>query len=189
MTEAVSKIELGVFETVPIDQVRPYWRNPRRVTEEAVNQLAESIRSYGYQQPIVVDSDYVIIVGHTRYAAMRRMDVTQVPVMVATTLTPEQVKQYRLIDNKVSELTSWDYESLIAELGEMDTALIMALFPEAGGPPDPNAPGDDEAVLAREWDHVVTQVGFVCPECYHSFEVNVTREALLTGVIEAGGQQ
>ena len=64
-----------VIETVDLDRVRPYWRNPRRVTEDAVTQLMASISEYGYQQPIVVDSDYVIIVGHTRYAALRRLNI------------------------------------------------------------------------------------------------------------------
>ena len=92
--------QTDVIETISLDKVRPYWRNPRRVTEDAVNQLIASIREYGYQQPIVVDSDYVIIVGHTRYAALRRMEVTEAPVRVARSLTPAQAKQYRVLDNR-----------------------------------------------------------------------------------------
>jgi hypothetical protein len=179
----MTEMTLGRTELVPLDRVRPYWRNPRRVTEEAVNALRSSIESYGYTQPIVVDADFVIIVGHTRYAAMRRMGITEVPVKVAVELSPEEVKQYRLIDNKVAELTSWDFESLTAELGELDAGLVMALFPEVTST---DAEGfTDEGQLAREWERVVTAVEFVCPSCFHTFEVEVTKDALLTGRVEA----
>lgn len=178
------EMEQGRIETVPLDRIKPYWRNPRKVTEENVNRLAESIKAFGYQQPIVVDEDYVIIVGHTRYAALRRLDVREVPVRVASDLTPEEAKQYRLIDNRVAEHTSWDFDKLTEEIGKLDAGLIGMFFPEididgaaAAGVESP------EDTLAKEWDRVQTSVDFVCPSCFHSWQTEVTREAVMAGVI------
>lgn len=176
------KMELGRFETVPLDDIRPYWRNPRRVTEEDVNRIAESIKKFGYQQPIVVDEQYCIIVGHTRYAALRRLDVEQVPVMIAENLSAEQVKAYRLIDNRAAEYTSWDFEKLQEEIGQLDAELIGMFFPEID-PAALNTPATDKALLEREWDRVQMLVPFTCPSCFHSWETDVTREAIMAGVI------
>jgi hypothetical protein len=182
-SHTAAPLSTGELVTVPINSIKPYWRNPRRVTEDAVNQLVRSITDYGYQQPIVTDRDRVIIVGHTRYAALRRMGVTEVPIRIDTTLTAEQVKQYRLIDNKVGELTFWDYESLMAEVQDMDQSLIHSFFPEI----DTDAPifDTDQATMTHEWDRVETGVGFTCPSCYHSWEVEVTRDDLQAGLIPA----
>jgi hypothetical protein len=177
-----SVARLGEIRVVPINTVKPYWRNPRRVTEDAVNQVRTSIESYGYQQPIVVDTDLVIIVGHTRYAAFRRLNATHIAVMVATTLSPEKVKQYRLVDNKVGELSSWDYTSLMEELSGLDAQLVAQFFPEVGAMPNGF---EDAETMNREWDKVVTGVGFTCPSCFHSWEVEVTRDALMRGLINA----
>lgn len=176
------KMTLGEHEVVPLDQVRPYWRNPRRVTEEAVNMLAESLKNYGYQQPIVVDEKYVIIVGHTRYAALRRLKATEVPVVVATGLTQAQVKEYRLVDNRAAEMTSWDYTSLVDELEELDSMIANQFFPEMG---DEDVEGFDPDVelLAREWDKVDTNVEFTCPSCFHQWNTEVTKEQIMSGTI------
>jgi hypothetical protein len=182
-TPSPKTVKIGEFTSMPLDEVRPYWRNPRRVTEQAVNMVAESMRYYGYQQPIVVDTDHVIIVGHTRYAALRRLGVKEVPVLVAKTLTPEQVKQYRLIDNRSGEFSTWDYGALIDELGNMETSVAHQFFPEM------NESGvdriiEDDALLEESWSQVETVVGFVCPSCYHEWEMDVTKEALLSGVLK-----
>jgi hypothetical protein len=177
---------LGAIESVPIDHVRPYWRNPRRVTEESVNMLVRSIEEFGYQQPIVVDSDYVIIVGHTRYAALRRMKREQVEVMIATDLSPEAVKQYRLIDNKVSELTSWDMDALTSELEAIDNDMLRAFFPfiarEGDEAPVTQAAQDAET-LEREWSQVDSGVEFTCPACFHSWEQPVSKTDVMSGRI------
>ncbi|GIW81673.1 MAG: methyltransferase [Gemmatales bacterium] len=79
----------------------------------------QSIREFGFRQPIVVDTDGVIIVGHTRYKAAQKLSLEKVPVHVATELTPEQIKAYRIADNKTNELSDWDYDLLPIELGEL----------------------------------------------------------------------
>jgi ParB-like chromosome segregation protein Spo0J len=102
----VSTPDTTSTRVLSLDDIVPYWRNPRVVTDDAVNAVAESIERYGYTQPIVVDAENVIVIGHTRYAALRRLGATEAPVMTVTTLSPTQVKQLRVIDNKAHELTS-----------------------------------------------------------------------------------
>ena len=101
-----------------IEKVKPYERNPRR-NDEAVNKVAASIQEFGFRQPIVVDSDGVIVVGHTRYKAALKLGLEKVPVHVASELTPEKIKAYRIIDNKTNEIAEWDAELLEVELDEL----------------------------------------------------------------------
>src|SRR5437868_11114779 len=91
------------IELWPIDRVTPYHRNPR-VNDSAVDAVAASIRAFGFRQPIVVDESGVIVVGHTRWKASQKLGLRQVPVHIATDLTPEQIKAYRIADNKLNEL-------------------------------------------------------------------------------------
>lgn len=100
---------------VPIGDVRPYEDNPRR-NDGAVQAVANSLREFGWKQPIVVDADGTIVVGHTRYKAAQALGMTEVPVVVASDLTPEQCAAYRLADNRVGELAEWDSELLAREL-------------------------------------------------------------------------
>lgn len=102
-------------KSMSIDDIKPYENNPRD-NDDAVDSVANSIKEFGWQQPIVVDKDNVIIVGHTRYKAAKKLGMDKVPVVVASKLTPEQVKAYRLADNKVGELADWDFEKLNTEL-------------------------------------------------------------------------
>ena len=106
----------------PIKRIRPYEKNPRR-NDEAVDAVAASIREFGWQQPIVVDKDGVIIAGHTRYKAAKKLKCDTVPVVVADELTEDQVKAYRLADNKTGELAEWDTALLdeeLAGIGQLD---------------------------------------------------------------------
>jgi len=105
-------------KNVSISKIKPYENNPRD-NEAGVDAVANSIKEFGWQQPIVVDKDNVIIVGHTRYLATKKLGLKEVPVKVATGLTPEQVKAYRLADNKTGELTDWDMGLLDDELADI----------------------------------------------------------------------
>jgi ParB-like chromosome segregation protein Spo0J len=101
-----------------VDKVFPYRRNPRD-NEDAVEKVAASIKEFGFRQPIVVDKDSVIIVGHTRLLAPLRLGMKEVPVLVAADLSPAQVKTYRLADNRVHEEAEWDEELPALELGDL----------------------------------------------------------------------
>lgn len=106
------------IEYVPIGSVTPYEKNPR-INDDAVDKVAASIKEFGFQQPIVVDKDGVIIAGHTRLKAAKKLKLKEVPVVYATELTEEQAKAYRLADNKTNEFSEWDFDLLDLELGEI----------------------------------------------------------------------
>ncbi len=104
-----------------ITDIHPYEKNPR-YNDDAVDAVAASIKEFGFQQPIVVDKDHVIIVGHTRVKAAEQLGLTEVPVVVADNLTPEQVQAYRIADNKTGEIAEWDYSLLPVEIKELQDA-------------------------------------------------------------------
>ena len=106
------------IQSMKIDEVKPYPNNPRD-NDDGVEAVANSIKEFGWQQPIVVDKDNVIIVGHTRYKAAKKLGMDKVPVVVASNLSDEQVRAYRLADNKTSDLTDWDMDLLDDELGNI----------------------------------------------------------------------
>jgi len=101
-----------------IDRLVPYARNPRK-NDAAVDKVAASIKEFGFRQPIVVDGEGVIIAGHTRYKAARKLGLLEVPVHVAEGLTPAQIKAYRIADNKVGELAEWDMDLLALEIEDL----------------------------------------------------------------------
>lgn len=102
-----------------IDELIPYAQNPR-CNDEAVDAVASSIASFGFNVPCVIDSHNVLITGHTRLKAAKKLGLKTVPCICADSLTPAQVKAYRLADNKVSELASWDMSLLESELAQLD---------------------------------------------------------------------
>ncbi|MCP4953980.1 MAG: ParB N-terminal domain-containing protein [Proteobacteria bacterium] len=111
-------------QSVKIDSVIEYANNPRN-NDASVDKVAASIKEYGWQQPIVVDSEMVIVAGHTRLLAAKKLGIKKVPVHIADQLTPQQVKAYRLADNRIGEDSAWDFESLALELSELkDTDLL-----------------------------------------------------------------
>jgi site-specific DNA-methyltransferase (adenine-specific) len=101
-----------------VEDVHPYLNNPR-LNHKAVKVVADSIREFGFRNPIVVDKDGVIIVGHTRLEASKMLGYEQVPVIVADDLSPEQVQAFRIMDNKSSEFAEWDYTKLLAEVNDL----------------------------------------------------------------------
>ena len=109
-------------QTWSIGDVHPYHNNPRN-NAAAVKPVANSIKEFGWQQPIVVDKDGVIIVGHTRYKAAKMLKLKEVPVVVADNLTEDQVKAYRIADNSTGEVAAWDIPLLNVELQGLDYDL------------------------------------------------------------------
>src|SRR5262245_37124789 len=111
------------FELGALSSIHPYGNNPRLI-DAAVDAVAASIREFGVRQPLVVDEQGVIIVGHTRYKAALKLGMKTVPVHVATGLTPEQAMAYRIADNQTATLSSWDDERLVRELAELQATPI-----------------------------------------------------------------
>lgn len=119
-------------EMRPVGSIRPYANNPRD-NDPAVDAVAASLRAFGWQQPLVLDEQGVIIVGHTRYKAALKLGMTEVPVHVARGLTPEQARAYRLADNQTATLATWDDGKLALELMALQGAdydLSLTGFPE-----------------------------------------------------------
>lgn len=146
-----------------LDEIKPYEKNPRK-NDKAVDPVAESLREFGWQQPLVIDADGVLIAGHTRYKAAKKLGWTSAPCVVADTLTPEQVKAYRLADNKVAEVAEWDATLLPEEMQEI-AEIDMSLF----GFEDDDMPqaidlDDDKPKASKE---TVCH----CPKC--GFEFNI----------------
>lgn len=151
-----------------INDVRPYGKNPRQISDIAIGKVAQSIKEFGFQSPIIVDPHGVIIAGHTRLRAARALGLTQVPVLVAT-LSAEKARGLRLADNRTGQEAQWDDLLLgneLAALKELDFDLattgfnydeIDRLLALAGGdlPPDSQSPGDKHKVQ--------------CPSCGHEF--------------------
>ena len=118
---------------IRVEELKPYKNNPR-INGRAIKVVADSIREFGFKNPIVVDKDYEIIVGHTRLEASKVLGYETVPVIVAEDLTPEQVKAFRVMDNKSSEFAEWDYTKLLEEIEELkaeDYEIDLTGFNEA----------------------------------------------------------
>lgn len=109
----------------PLSELIPYENNPRN-NENAVEAVMNSIREFGFKVPIVIDKDNVIVAGHTRFEAAKKLGMEAVPCIVADDLTEEQVRAFRLADNKTAELAGWDFRMLEEELDRLE--LDMSQF-------------------------------------------------------------
>ena len=126
----------------------PYEKNPRH-NEDAITAVAKSIEKFGFKVPIVVDASNVIVNGHTRLKAAKYLGLKEVPTIIADDLTPEQIKAFRLADNKVGEIATWDEELLNAELDELaDLDFDMTEF----GFDLPDIEGEEVEVIEDEFE-------------------------------------
>lgn len=112
-----------------VAEVREHPKNPRKISDRAVEQVAESLRRFGWKQPAVLDADGYLVVGHTRYRAARLLGLTHMPVIDAADLSPDEVKAYRIADNRTHDFTTWDLPELTQQLQELeeDFAVVLAL--------------------------------------------------------------
>lgn len=104
--------------TKKIDEVIPYEKNPRK-NDDAVDYVAKSIKEFGFKVPIIIDKDNVIVTGHTRLKAAKKLKLKEVPCILADDLSEEQIKAFRLADNKVGEYAEWDFDLLEDELDDI----------------------------------------------------------------------
>ena len=112
---------------LPLGEIHPYKNNPRK-NDKAVDAVAASIKQYGFLVPLVISADHEIIAGHTRYKAAGRLGLKNVPCVIADELTEEQVRAFRLVDNKVGELAEWDVDLLPLELADIAEDLSVFGF-------------------------------------------------------------
>jgi len=111
--------------TLQLSDIHPYEKNPRK-NDNAVDVVAASIRQFGFLVPLVIDQAHIIVAGHTRYKAAQRLSMKTVPCVVADELTEDQIRAFRLADNKVGEMAQWDVDLLPLELA--DIAMDMSAF-------------------------------------------------------------
>ena len=111
-----------------IGKIKPFGRNPRVIPQAAVDQVARSIERYGFLQPIVVDRDGVIVAGHTRYQAARKLGLDEVPTVHAKDLTPQEAREFRLADNRLADMTLWDVEALHREVADLPEEVDIPGF-------------------------------------------------------------
>ncbi|SFE90150.1 ParB N-terminal domain-containing protein [Peptostreptococcus sp. D1] len=107
------------LQIINVTEIIPYENNPR-INDHAIDKVIESIKEFGFTNPILLDKDNVIIAGHTRYEAALRLNYSQVPCIYLNNLSEEQVKAYRLVDNKTSEFAEWDFDKLMQELDKIN---------------------------------------------------------------------
>lgn len=185
----MTTIKTPAKKTMKIGDIKPYEGNPRRIPPEAVASVKSSMEKYGYQQPIVVDPEGVIIVGHTRYLAMVEMGITSVQVYVAD-LPEDKAREYRLVDNRTGEMSQWDHQALVMELREFDESLLEEFFPdidlEVSTLKDALVTEDDMDKAAAKVTKVneapqFAETEVVCPSCFNSFKVRTNSLPGLSG--------
>ena len=149
------------IEYLPLDELTPYENNPRR-NEAAVAAVAASIKAFGFKVPIVIDRNGVIVTGHTRLKAAKLLGLEQAPVIRADDLTPEQVKAFRLADNKVAEKAAWDPGRLEIELDALELDMSDFGFElgriepiEAANAPEPDETPDDDGWYGDERERTI----------------------------------
>ena len=103
-----------------LNEIKPYDKNPRK-NDEAVKYVAQSIKDFGFKVPIIIDKNNIIVCGHTRYKAAKKLKLDTVPCIMADDLTDEQIKAFRLADNKVGEFAEWDFDLLKEEIESLTT--------------------------------------------------------------------
>lgn len=138
-----------------IEDLKPYENNPR-FNDDAVKYVANSIKEFGFKVPMVIDKDNVIVAGHTRYKAAMELGMTEVPCIVADDLTPEQIKAFRLADNKVGEMSTWNIDLLTEELEEIKDIEMEELGFTSLASLEPVEEDDDVEV---DYDGYSTKVG------------------------------
>lgn len=170
------------IEVWSIDRIKPYDKNPRTLPEKAIAKVASSLSEFGFQKPIVVDEDGIIIAGHVMWKAAQKAGITRVPVAISS-LTPAQAKAYRLADNRTSQETDWLDDLLKNELHELkaldfdlnltgfdDRELQKLLSDDAElerAEETPEPPVNPVTVLGDVWllgNHRSTSSMKICPE-------------------------
>lgn len=158
------------IQYINLNDIVPYANNPRNNDGDAVDRVAASIKEYGFNVPIVIDKDNVIITGHTRYKAANKLKLNEVPCIRAEHLSPAQVKAYRIADNKVSEYSNWNNDMLIVEFEQLQE-LSLNLEPigfedwELEHLLNPLSDDDLKEFFVEKEDKPKAEKKTTCPEC------------------------
>ncbi len=146
-----------------IEDLKPYANNPR-FNDDAVEYVKNSIKEFGFKVPMVIDKNNEIVAGHTRYKASLELGLEEVPCIIADDLSEEQIKAFRLVDNKVSEQSSWDFELLEEELEKLNIDMTEFGFDDDFDVLDEDFVPDTE--ITKEKNKTI-----VCPNCGKEIEL------------------
>jgi site-specific DNA-methyltransferase (adenine-specific) len=153
---------------IDIDKIIPYINNPRN-NESAIDKVASSIKEFGFKVPIIIDENNVVVTGHTRLLASKKLGIKTIPCVVANDLSEAQIKAFRIADNKVSEYSKWDYELLNIELEQLEeldfdmSEFGVSIFE----PIEFEIDGDIEDILEEEYQEPPKKT-CTCPNCGHT---------------------
>ena len=149
-----------------LGELHPYKNNPRR-NDKAVDAVANSIQEFGFKVPVVIDKSGEIIAGHTRYKAAKKMEMKEIPCIIADDLTEEQIRAFRIADNKVGEMAGWDFDLLDEELEKM-SYIDMEKF----GFFDSGVSDEDIEKFFEESDKKESnRKTIICPYCGEKIEI------------------
>ena len=171
---------------IALTQIKPYWRNARK-NEKTVEAVKQSIKDYGFNQPLVIDTNNVIITGHARFKALMQLGYTEAPCVVLD-ISDAKAKEYRIADNKTHEMTIWDNEELVVELREIGNFESMQNYfqnIDLSSWLDDSVGFNLNPMTAEKVDKVQTNleerfnaerttedtVDVMCPHCYEEFEI------------------
>lgn len=156
------------IEYLPVSSLHPYERNAKQHPDDQVEHIANSIREFGFRQPLVVDAENVVVIGHGRLMAAEKLGLDTVPVVRADDLSEAQIKALRLADNKTNE-SEWDFSLLESELNELKLDFNMADF----GFMEQEQPfGSDDSYLKEQTEPEPKEgKTCTCPHCGFSFEI------------------
>lgn len=171
------------IKIVPLSKIRPYHQNPR-INEDTAKAVAESISRFGFNQPLVLDPQNTIIVGHSRWKAAQILGLTEVPCYYPQNLTPAQIAEYRIADNSTADFSEWDMSKLMIELRTMEDAAasMQVFFPDIdvaaeidkslgkGTPVKQASPAQTKTVSYTTGAQDLCPV--LCPHCRQSFQVD-----------------
>ena len=157
---------MAQIELIDVDKIIPYAFNNKIHNERQVELLADSILEFGFRVPIIVDADMVIITGHARLEAAKKAGLTEIPTIVASDMTKAQKKKYRILDNRIADLSQYDKDNLKLELEEIGIPDLTALFEDLHL--EEQTPLDIDPL---EGDNTKVPKTVTCPECSHSFEI------------------
>ena len=149
-----------------VEDLKPYKTNPRKIDSKAVEAVKESIKQCEYITPIIVDENNVILAGHTRFKALKELDVANVQVIKIEGLTEEQKRKYRILDNKTNEVSSWDYQKLYEELDKITFEGYSFGFEKLLDALDQDIDSNAEYTMEDFGDE---QFKYECPECGFRF--------------------
>lgn len=152
-----------------ISEINEYQNNPR-INDEAIEPVMESIKNFGFLVPVVLDKSNVIIAGHTRKKVAEKLHMETIPCIYAEYLTEEQVKAFRLADNKTAEFSQWDIEKLEKELSDIMDIDMESLFHFADFDTENIDVSDDDFLQQYESSQNKKNKMIVCPHCGKEFE-------------------